>query len=206
MSNLHLNRYDRVRIRIRLLILISAVVLLVFDAPAERDPFVMSSGIYKTEWRWEAGATAEFEGNMICENVSEDHPLIMSLSVDVLPEGTEKKEPHFTRVNGEKQSVKRPKSEITISSSDQAIRFSGGWEIPEGVRIEEATIHLKIYNQEYELLSESDLQMRNDQITAGETGYRFPEIGNRLWIIIGAAAAIWMMAVIRIIVNRQRRE
>lgn len=193
------------RMKRRLMFLTAAAVLLCFSSTAENDPFVMSSSIFKTEWRWEAGATAEFEGTMICGNVSEDQPLFMSLSVDVIPDNTEKTEPVFKTVNGKKQSIKRPKSEIAISSSDQAVRFSGGWTIPGEARIEEATIHLKIYNQNHELLAESDLQMRNDQIMAGESGYRFPEPGNKIRIIAAAAAVIWILALVRIIANRQGR-
>ncbi len=195
------------KMRRRLPVILLFVVLLFSCTTAEKasDPSVMSSSIYKTEWRWTAGDTAEFEGNIICDHVSEDNPVIISLSVDIMPEEAVTTAPFFRYVNGTKQSNRHPKSRITVSSSDRAIRFSGGWQLPEEVRIDEATIHLKVYNQNDELLAESDLRMENDQVIAGGSAYRLPELKNPILYIAAAAAIIWILALIRIIINRQRR-
>ena len=194
--------------RRRLIFLIVMVVLL-FSCTAKTennmDPDVMSTSIYKTEWRWTPGDTAEFEGNIICDHVNEENPIILSLTVEVVPDGTAATAPFFRYVNGNKQSNRHPKSSITVSSSDQAIRFSGGWQMPEDVRIDEATIYLKIYNQKEELLAESELRMNNDQVIAGKSGYRFPEISSMIRYTAIAATIIWLFAVIRIIINRKRR-
>ena len=184
-----------------------AVILCIAAVSAESDPSIMSVNIYKTNWKWKAGegGAVTFEGNMICENVSEDHPVIMRLSVDVAKPETEAASPVFKIVNEKNQGNRHPPKEVTISSSEQAIRFSGYWTLPEDTRIDEATIHLRVYNQEEELLTEAELLLKNDQMVVGKSGYRFPETGNLIKIIAGAAAVIWILAVIRIIRNRKRR-
>ena len=186
-------------------VFISAAILIFSFAAAENEPSVLSSGIYKTVWRWDPGDTAEFEGNIICDHVDEDNPLTISLSAEVVSEETEISPPVFRYVNGKKQSNRHPKSEITVSSSGQAIRFSGGWELPKNVRIDEATIHLRIYNQQEELLAESELRMTNNQVVTGISGYRFPKPGPLIRYTAIAAAVIWVLAMIRILINRQRR-
>ena len=186
-------------------LLIVFILFLFTCAAAENDPSVMSSGIYKTIWRWGQGDTAEFEGNIICDHVTENNPLIITLSAEVLPENDEVSDPVFRYVNGKKQSNRHPKSEITVKSSEQAVRFSGGWKLPETVRIDEATIYLKIFNQEHELLAESELRMKNDQVVAGGTGFRFPELDGIVLYIAIASVIIWTLAGIRIFINRKRR-
>ena len=202
--NIKGNGNVRGRVKKHHLVLIAAI--LIFPcAAAENQPSVMSSGIYRTVWRWNPGETAEFEGNIICDHVDENHPLIISLSAEAVSDDTEVTSPVFRYVNGTKQSNRHPKSEITVTESNQSIRFTGGWKLPENVRIDEAVIHLKIYSQNEELLSESELRMKNDQVVAGATGYHFPELGKPVRYIIIAAAVIWILAVIRMIINRQRR-
>ena len=184
----------------------AAVMLGLACAAAENEPSIMSVNIYKTDWQWKAGegGAVTFEGNMICEDVSEAHPLIMRLSVDVVKPETEATDPVFKKVNDKNQGNRHPPKEVTITSSESAIRFSGYWTLPEDTRIDEATIQLKVYNRNEELLAESDLQLKNDQMVVGDSGYRFPETGNLIKIIAGAAAVIWILAVIRITLNRKR--
>lgn len=189
----------------RIWLMILSAVLIASFAGAEYEPSVMSSSIYKTEWRWNPGDTAEFEGNIICDHVSENEPLTISLSVDVVPGGTEVSPPVFRYVNGQKQSNRHPKSEVTVTSSEQAIRFSGGWELPANYRIDEATIHLKVYNRKEELLGESELRMNNDQLISGGSENRLPDTGRFIRYILIAAALIWVLALIRIYINRKRR-
>ena len=200
------NGKSRISKRLCLWILIAVFVFAFPYAGADNVPSVMSSSIYKTDWRWNPGETAEFEGNIICDHVNEDNPLIISLSADVASDEAEVSAPVFRYVNGKKQSNRHPKSEVTVSASNQAIRFSGGWELPKDVRIDEATIHLKIYNQQEELLAESELRMKNDHVVAGGSGYRFPELSKPILYILIAAGAIWILAAIRIFINRKRRQ
>ncbi len=202
-----LNRNGDERMKKRIRVLAAAAVLLFSCATADTaPPSVMSCSIYKTVWRWGAGQTAEFEGNIICDNVNSEQPLSVRLSVDVLPEKTEVKDPVFREVDGKPKGNRHPPKEISIDTSDHAIRFSGGWEIPGDSRIDEAVIHLKIYNKnDGELLGEAELRMRNDQITTGETGIRIPETGNKIWYLAAAAAVIWILAAIRIYLNRRER-
>ena len=206
MNNIHGTGKGKTLIRRVRILVLASVLLCCCCAAAENAPSVMSASIYKTEWQWQAGGFAEFEGNMICENASEEHPLTMRLSVSIVPDGTEGvKDPLFTSVNGTKLTVRKQTGEYKITSSEQAVRFTGRWELPEDFRIDEAAIHLRIYSDSGDLLAESDLRMSNDQVTSGDTGYRFPETGNIIRIIVIAAAAIWIFAIIRIIRNRKRR-
>ncbi len=178
-----------------------------YGATAENTPSVMSVNIFKTDWQWKAGegGAVTFEGNMICENVSEERPLVMRLSAETAKPETETASPVFKKVNDKNQGNRHPPKEVTISSSEQAIRFSGYWTLPEDTRIDEATIYLRVYNQNDELLAEADLPLKNDQVVVGNSGYRFPETGDLIKVIAGAAAVIWILALIRIFRNRQRR-
>ena len=198
----HLGGFRMIK-RFWMLILISVLILLSGGAGGELS--VMSSSIYKTAWRWGPGDTAEFEGNIIFDHISEDQPLILSLSAEASPEEAAVTSPVFRVVNGKKQSNRHPKSEIQIYTSDPAVRFSGGWELPENIRIDEAAIHLRVFNQNQELLCESELRMRNDQVVAGETGYHLPELSTFILYILISAAVVWLFAGVRIYLNRQRR-
>lgn len=131
---------------------------------AEEAPIVISTGLYNADWEWTEDGTIEFNGDIDCIHVSEENPLIISLSVDVIPEGTETAAPVFRTVNGKKIPSRHPTSEITITFSEQTIQFSGAWIIPEGTVIDQAIIHLKIYNQKGELLAESNLWQNYNQI------------------------------------------
>lgn len=190
----------------RFFLFIVLFVLMYSWAVGESIPSVMSSSIYKTEWQWQPGGSATFEGNLICRNTSEDHPLVMRLRAETIPADPGMiKPPVFTSVNDQKLTVRKQKEEYPVSSSAQAIRFTGRWELPEDLRIDEAVIHLEIYNESGEMLSESALRMKNEQVSAGNTGYRFPNISQWIWIVFAAAALIWLLALIRIFRNRQRR-
>ena len=189
--------------------IVTITVILLFNGAsmAESGPSVMSSSIYRTDWQWKAGegGAVTFEGNVICENVSESNPLIMRLSADNIKPESDLSEPVFKKINEKNQGNRHPPKEVTITSSEQAIRFSGYWTLPEATRIDEALIHLKIYDRNEQLLSESELLLKNDQILIGNTESRLPETGNLIKILFAAAAFIWILAVVRIIRNRKRR-
>ena len=178
-----------------------------FCIPAACEGNIQIS-LQENEWTWEENSTAVFSGTI--QSASLPEKVLMKLSVAAVPEKEDAGEAVFQNVNGKKLTIRKQKPEYTFSADGiSEFGFTGIWNTPESVLFTRVDILLQIWNADgSELLAEQTLSVSreaSDVVEKDDGRIRLKENFSdwTLYIAI-AAAAVWILAVIRVLINRKK--
>ena len=167
--------------------------------------------INQLEWTWNPLDVATFEGTVHLGEGAPDK-LLLKLSFSAFPESGEPGEVVFSSVDGKKLTLRKQKPEYTVSPENRdTLSFVGNWKTPDNAYLTRVEITCSVYDESGAvLIAENKLtESRNEsEILAIDDGrirlpYNFP-----LWTryAAAAAAAVWLLAIFRIIVNKRRKK
>ena len=196
--------------RFRLFPLILAVILFICPVlcPAEEESAVKMA---EKEWTWEEKNIASFGGEMKTGGLPEGK-LLMKLSIATEPKATNPGEVVFQTVNGKKLTLKKQKAEYVFDHKDQdELTFIGNWKTPDDVYFTKVEITFQICTEDGEsVLAEQKLTVSRTaaEVTEKDDGKIRLKADFSTWILWGAiaAAAIWILAVLRIVLNRIKQK
>ncbi len=192
------------RRRFRIIVIISLLICLpVLSSDAAN---ILSVHIEKDEWSWSGNTAATFEGDIVCQGVTEDDPVTLRLTVACSPESANPGKVVFTSVQDKKLTVRKQKNEYVLDSSPTATtHFTGSWIIPEDEQYGEVSIHLEVIASDGTVAAEDEIRMTNEAHYLNENIRRIPDPGSLLRILLIASGIVWVLAAIRLIYNRHRR-
>ena len=167
--------------------------------------------LQELEWTWEPLNIATFEGNVSFTGQAPEN-VILKLSLSVLPDESDPGEVVFQTVNEKKLTLRKQKPVYLFSpEGNDSCHFIGSWKTPEEVFFTRIDISCRIYNEDESILlaeshlvfsrSSSDIAKINDGKI--RLNYDFST-----WTLYTAAAAavIWILALIRIRLNKKRKK
>lgn len=207
MSEQHLSMYSqRTFVRtLSLFILPLLTFICCFTASAGEGDIQIS--LQETEWRWEENTSAVFSGTVSASSLPEK--VLMKLSVSTVPETGETGEAVFQNVNGKKLTIRKQKPEYTLNAEGLTeYDFTGIWNTPDSVLFTRVDILLQLWSADgSSLLGEQTLSVSRDTSEVvekddGRIRLRENFSGWTLYIAV-AAAAVWALALIRILINRR---
>ncbi len=156
---------------------------------------------------WIPGESALFEGCVSAdETVSYDN-VMMKLSIRTDPVLSETGAIVFSEVNGKKLSIRNQKDEYPVSlQSGSEIRFSGSWLIPENIHVSDATLVLTILDPDGSILDEVSAPLSGSESVSSPSVMMFPDLAAPIRYVLIAAAAVWTLAAVRILIHQKRRK
>ena len=161
----------------------------------------------ETEWTWEENSIAVFEGKASLDGMPEGK-LLMKLTFNTEPRATDPGEVVFHTVNGKKLTLRKQKAEYTFDPKGQdTLEFIGNWKTPDDVFFTKIEIELQICSEDGStVLAGNKLTVSRSasEMAEKDDGKIRLKIDASAWIlrILIAAGVIWILAVLRIIVNR----
>lgn len=167
--------------------------------------------LQEKEWTWEKNNIASFEGSASLAGMPQGK-LLLKLSIDTEPKATDPGEVVFQTVNGKKLTIKKQKPEYTVTHEDSdELTFTGNWRTPDDVFFTKAEITFRICTEDGEtVLAQQKLTVSRTkeemaQADDGKIKLRADFAEWTLWAGI-AAGVIWLLALIRIGMNRIARK
>ena len=156
---------------------------------------------------WIPGESALFEGCVSAdETVSYDN-VMMKLSIRTDPVLSETGAIVFSEVNGKKLSIRNQKDEYPVSlQSGSEIRFSGSWLIPENIHVSDAALVLTILDPDGSILDEVSAPLSGSESVSRPSVMMFPDLAAPIRYVLIAAAAVWTLAAVRILIHQKRRK
>ena len=156
---------------------------------------------------WIPGESALFEGCVSAdETVSYDN-VMMKLSIRTDPVLSETGAIVFSEVNGKKLSIRNQKDEYPVSlQSGSEIRFSGSWLIPESIHVSDAALVLTILDPDGSILDEVSAPLSGSESVSSPSVMMFPDLAAPIRYVLIAAAAVWTLAAVRILIHQKRRK
>lgn len=156
---------------------------------------------------WIPGESALFEGCVSAdETVSYDN-VMMKLSIRTDPVLSETGAIVFSEVNGKKLSIRNQKDEYPVSlQSGSEIRFSGSWLIPENIHVSDAALVLTILDPDGSILDEVSAPLSGNESVSSPSVMMFPDLAAPIRYVLIAAAAVWTLAAVRILIHQKRRK
>ncbi len=156
---------------------------------------------------WIPGESALFEGCVSAdETVSYDN-VMMKLSIRTDPVLSETGAIVFSEVNGKKLSIRNQKDEYPVSlQSGSEIRFSGSWLIPENIHVSDAALVLTILDPDGSILDEVSAPLSGSESVSSPSVMMFPDLAAPIRYVLIAAAAVWTLAAVRILIHQKRRK
>ena len=196
--------------RFRLFPLMLAVILLIWPALclAEEETVIK---LAEKEWTWEEKNIASFGGETKTESLPEGK-LLLKLSVATEPKAPNPGEVVFQTVNGKKLTLKKQKAEYIFDHKGQdELSFIGNWKTPDDVFFTKVGITFQICTEDGNtVLAEQKLTVSRTaaEISEKNDGKIRLKTDFNAWILWGSitAAVIWILAVLRIILNRTKRK
>ena len=154
---------------------------------------------------WIPGESALFEGCVSAdETVSYDN-VMMKLSIRTDPVLSETGAIVFSEVNGKKLSIRNQKDEYTVSlQAGSEIRFSGSWLIPENIHVSDIALVLTVLGPDGSILDEVSAPVSGNVSGSGPSGTMFPDLAAPIRYVLLAAAAVWILAAVRILIHQKR--
>lgn len=163
------------------------------------------------EWTWEENSIASFQGALSMEGLPTGE-LLLKLSLATDPKGSNPGEIVFQTVNGKKLTLRKQKAEYTVNHEDSDIlEFVGNWRTPDDVFFTKVDIILQVCAEDGgTVLAEHKLTVSRDAAELlekddGKIRLKTDFSAWTLWIGIGAAV-IWILAVIRILLNHTKKK
>ena len=156
---------------------------------------------------WIPGESVLFEGCVSAdETVSYDN-VMMKLSIRTDPVLSETGAIVFSEVNGKKLSIRNQKDEYPVSlQSGSEIRFSGSWLIPENIHVSDAALVLTILDPDGSILDEVSAPLSGSESVSRPSVMMFPDLAAPIRYVLIAAAAVWTLAAVRILIHQKRRK
>ncbi len=196
--------------RFRVYCLFLAAVLFlcpVFSRAEEKAGTVLS----EKEWTWEENSIASFQGILSMEGLPTGK-LLLKLSLATDPKGSNPGEIVFQTVNGKKLTLRKQKAEYAVDHEDSdSLEFVGNWRTPDDVFFTKVDILLQVCTEDGStVLAEQKLTVSRNAAELlekddGKIRLKTDFSAWTLWIGIGAAV-IWMLAVIRILLNHTKKK
>ena len=189
-----------------LLLCVTAFLLSFCCVSAEQGTVVT---LRENDWTWQGSSTAGFDGTVTFETQPADK-ILMKLSFSASPEATEQGEVLFYEINENKLTIRKQKPEYTYTFGDEkTISFTGNWKTPESVYFTRVNIKLQVFSEDGNTLyGEGNLSVSRDasEISNPDDGKFRLNLDLSSWTIwiFAGAAAVWLAAILRVIVNRKK--
>lgn len=154
---------------------------------------------------WIPGESALFEGCISADGTVSSDSATMKLSIRTDPVLSDPGTIVFSEVNGKKLSIRNQKDEYTVSlQAGSEIRFSGSWLIPENIHVSDIALVLTVLSPDGSILDEVSAPVSGNVSGSGPSGTMFPDLAAPIRYVLLAAAAVWILAAVRILIHQKR--
>ena len=154
---------------------------------------------------WIPGESALFEGCISADVTVSSDSATMKLSIRTDPVLSDPGTIVFSEVNGKKLSIRNQKDEYTVSlQAGSEIRFSGSWLIPENIHVSDIALVLTVLGPDGSILDEVSAPVSGNVSGSGPSGTMFPDLAAPIRYVLLAAAAVWILAAVRILIHQKR--
>ena len=154
---------------------------------------------------WIPGESALFEGCISADGTVSSDSATMKLSIRTNPVLSDPGTIVFSEVNGKKLSIRNQKDEYTVSlQAGSEIRFSGSWLIPENIHVSDIALVLTVLGPDGSILDEVSAPVSGNVSGSGPSGTMFPDLAAPILYVLLAAAAVWILAAVRILIHQKR--
>ena len=154
---------------------------------------------------WIPGESALFEGCISADGTVSSDSATMKLSIRTDPVLSDPGTIVFSEVNGKKLSIRNQKDEYTVSlQAGSEIRFSGRWLIPENIHVSDIALVLTVLGPDGSILDEVSAPVSGNVSGSGPSGTMFPDLAAPIRYVLLAAAAVWILAAVRILIHQKR--
>ena len=154
---------------------------------------------------WIPGESALFEGCISADGTVSSDSATMKLSIRTDPVLSDPGTIVFSEVNGKKLSSRNQKDEYTVSlQAGSEIRFSGSWLIPENIHVSDIALVLTVLGPDGSILDEVSAPVSGNVSGSGPSGTMFPDLAAPIRYVLLAAAAVWILAAVRILIHQKR--
>ena len=154
---------------------------------------------------WIPGESALFEGCISADGTVSSDSATMKLSIRTDPVLSDPGTIVFSEVNGKKLSIRNQKDEYTVSlQAGSEIRFSGSWLIPENIHVSDIALVLTVLGPDGIILDEVSAPVSGNVSGSGPSGTMFPDLAAPIRYVLLAAAAVWILAAVRILIHQKR--
>ena len=185
---------------------ISLLFLMLFLIPCASCAAGLSCEIIPADSTWIPGESALFEGAVSADGAFSADSITMKLSIRTEPVLSEPGTILFSEVNGKKLSIRNQKDEYTVSLQESGeIRFSGSWLLPENVHLSAVEIVLTVLDPDGSIIAETSASAAEEAAVSGPSGIKFPDLTVPIRIMAIAAAVVWILAAVRILIHHKRR-
>lgn len=182
-------------------------ILFSFSAMAESG----EPEITPVEWTWNPGKVATFEGRFILPDNCPDS-VVLHLTVKPEPAQNDPGRIVFTFVNQKRLTVKKQTDEYTLKTEGLTgeITFKGSWFIPDETYYSAASVTFTMTGEDGSVITEKTAEF-NENEGPGQSGdqkiIRLPFQTSKIILWAGiAAGAIWLAALLRIIIHKIRKQ
>lgn len=185
---------------------ISLLFLMLFLIPCASCAAGISCEIIPADSSWIPGESALFEGVVSADGALSADSITLKLSIRTDPVLSEPGTILFSEVNGKKLSIRNQKDEYTVSLQEGGgIRFSGSWLLPENVHLSAVEIVLTVLDPDGSIIAETSAAVAAETAVSGSSGITFPDLTVPIRIAAIAAAVVWILAAVRILIHHKRR-
>ena len=154
---------------------------------------------------WIPGESTLFEGCISADGTVSSDSATMKLSIRTDPVLSDPGTIVFSEVNGKKLSIRNQKDEYTVSlQAGSEIRFSGSWLIPENIHVSDIALVLTVLGPDGSILDEVSAPVSGNVSGSGPSGTMFPDLAAPIRYVLLAAAAVWILAAVRILIHQKR--
>ena len=154
---------------------------------------------------WIPGESALFEGCISADGTVSSDSATMKLSIRTDPVLSDPGTIVFSEVNGKKLSIRNQKDEYTVSlQAGSEIRFSGSWLIPENIHVSDIALVLTVLGPDGSILDEVSAPVSGNVSGSGPSGTMFPDLAAPIRYVLLAAAAVWILVAVRILIHQKR--
>lgn len=163
----------------------------------------------EAEWTWDESSIASLTGSVSYAELPCEK-LLLRLSFKTDPESTNRGDVVFHTVNGKKLTIRKQQPEYVFMPEDlKSFDFTANWKTPENVFFTRVEITFQVCTEDGEtVLGESKLLMQRDasELANKEDGKFRLRIDFSKWTFWVAVAAgmIWLLAIVRILLNHKR--
>ena len=166
--------------------------------------------ITPVEWTWNPGKVATFEGRFTLPE-SCPNSVVLHLAVKPEPSQNDPGRIVFTFVNQKRLTVKKQSDEYTLKTDGLTgeITFKGSWFIPDEIYYSAASVTFTLTGEDGTVIAEKTAEF-NENEGPGQNGgqkiLRLPFQTSKIILWTGiSAAAIWLAAILRIIIKKIRK-
>ena len=154
---------------------------------------------------WIPGESALFEGCISADGTVSSDSATMKLSIRTDPVLSDPGTIVFSEVNGKKLSIRNQKDEYTVSlQAGSEIRFSGSWLIPENIHVSDIALVLTVLGPDGSILDDVSAPVSGSVSGSSPSGTMFPDLAAPIRYVLLAAAAVWILAAVRILIHQKR--